>query len=304
MTAHDQPRFTARHLLALMLVSFLAWPQGAAAQGDFYDYCSILDEPPEVMWQLGGGYSFRTGNSAEGWKDMGVFELYGIGGLAFIETVQGGDFNIEVHADSRILQGFDGSTSGYPLNRLALFVEYTHRFDYGWGLRVDAAPGLYSDFQDLRGKDLSFPFGLSVVRAMHEELSFLIGASIYPGFKRAADPRLGFRWAPYGGETFRIDLMYPESLLTVEFQPGIGIHAGARFLPWPEYQLKKDDARDRLRFQENRVYAGFHAHAGEYGRWSVDIGYMFNREIHFRREEPGVRLDDTPYLGISYTSLF
>lgn len=303
MSYRKRPQIRTQSLISAFVPVFLAGALEVAAQG-FHDYCSILDQPPEVMWQVGGGYSFRSDNSAQGWKDTGVLEIYAIGGLAFIETAQGADFNLEVQADSRILQGFGGSTSGYPLNRLALFVEYSQRLDHGWGFRIDAAPGLYSDFQDLRGKDLALPFGFSIVHAVHDELSFLVGASVFPGFKRAVDPRLGFRWAPYGGEMLRIDLMYPESLLTLDFQPGLGVHVGARFMPWLEYQMKKDDPRDRLRFEENRVFAGFHAPTGEYGRWSVDIGYMFGREIHFRRDESGVSLDDTPYLGISYTSLF
>lgn len=286
------------------LVSLFAWSGGAWAQGNPYDYCCLLDQPPEIMWQLGGGYSFRAGNSAEGWKDTGVFEFYGVGGLAFVQSHFGADLNIEVHADSRVLQGFDGATSGYPLNRLALFLEYSQRLDYGWGFRLDASPGLYSDFQDLRSDDLAFPFGLSVIRAVHEELSFLLGVSVFPGFERVVDPRLGMRWAPQGGDVVRVDLFYPESLFTLNFQPGFGVHLGARFLPWLEYQLEEDDPRDRLNFVENRVYAGFHADTSDYGRWRIEVGYMFEREIKFRRAEPDVSLENAPYFGLSYTSLF
>lgn len=286
-------------LLALTLSGF---PSPAAAQDVGYSTCCIMDRPTDVLWQLGGGYAFPADNTAARWDDLGILEFRGVGSLAYVETESWADFNIEVQADTRILQGFDGTSSGYPLNRLNLFVEYSQRLEHGLGFKLDASPGLYSDLQDFGGDDLGFPLGFSAVAAMHEELSFLLGVSVFPGFERVADPRLGLRWAPVGGG-LRVDLFYPESLITAELTSGFGIHAGARFLPWLEYQLEEDDARDRLRFQENRVYGGLHFAVGEYGRLNLEGGLMFEREIEFKKAEPTVELDDAPFVGLTFTSL-
>ena len=275
---------------------------GAQGEPSPYYYCSILDEEPESIWDAQFGHVFAGSNDAPGWDDVGFFELKGSIGLWYHETNKGGDLDLRASTDTRILRGFDGTTSGYPLSIINLFLRWNQRFAYGYGLQVDLKPGLYSSLDGFSGDNWAFPFTVAGLRALNEDLSVLAGLSIYPSFDRVIDPKIGARWLP--SDDVSVDVFYPETKLKFQLSPVLSVHVGARFLNWLEFQMDDDDARDRLQLDESRLSVGVDVREGEYGKWTIDFGYYFDRTVDFEAGDAGVDIDDSFGISLGYTSLF
>ena len=270
-------------------------------QNPFY-YCTLLDQETETIWDVETAYVFEGSNDAPGWDDIGFIGLKASAGLLYFETQSGGDIDLRFSTDTRILQGFDGTSSGYPLSIINLDLRWDQRFVYGWGMQFELKPGLYSALVDFGGSNWAIPLGIAGVRALNEGLSVLLGLSVYPGFDRVVDPKIGLRWTP--SADVELDVFYPETRLAFQLTPGLSVHAGARFLSWLEYQMEEDDPRDRLQLDENRLILGVDLHNGDYGKWTVDLGYYFDRKIDFEKVEAGVDIDDSFGISIGYKSLF
>lgn len=270
--------------------------------GNPYYYCTILDQEIEAIWEVEAGYVFEGSNDAPGWDDIGFIELKASAGLLYFETESGGDVDLRFTTDNRILQGFDGTSSGYPLSIINLDLRWDQRFAYGWGMQFELKPGLYSSLDDFGGSNWAIPLSLSGVRALNEGLSVLLGLSVYPGFDRVLDPKVGLRWTP--SEDVELNVFYPETTLAFQLTPAFSVHAGARFLSWLEYQMEEEDPRDRLQLDENRLILGMGLHNGDYGKWTVDVGYYFDRTIDFEEVDQGVDIDDSFGITVGYKSLF
>ena len=279
---------------------------GGRADAQEYDspfyYCCILDKKTESIWDAEVGYVFEGSNDAEGWDDVGFIALKGSAGLAYFETEYGGDIDLRATTDTRILQGFDGTSSGYPLSIINLFLRWNQRFQYGYGLQFDFKPGLYSTLDGFGGGNWAFPFTAAGLRALNEQMTVVAGLSVYPSFDRVIDPKIGLRWVP--NDDVLVDLFYPETKVNFQLSPVVGVHIGARFLTWLEYQMDEDDERDRLQLDENRLSVGLDLRNSDYGKWTFGLGYYFDRTIDFEEAATGVDIDDSFGFHVGYTSLF
>ena len=214
------------------------------------------------------------------------------------EDESGGDLEVQAQWNTLVLQTSKNSDV-YSLTRLGAFLQWSQRFVEGYGLQVNATPGLYSALQsDVSGKDFSVPFGIVGIKAFSPDLALFAGVRVYPSFQQPVDPVLGFRWSD--PDDVVVQLGYPESRLEYSPFKDLRFITAARLWLWPDYSMG-DDVRERLRFQEGRAFGGVEWACTEYTVLSLKGGYLFDRKISFEFSSPDVHIDDAPFvmIGIS-----
>lgn len=264
------------------------------ASGPIEYWRPIMDEPQETFWDTRLGFVFPSKTSSTLWDDVSIIELSAWGSLMYWETTFGADFDIRGKWDSFILQGFDGTSSGYPLTAARISMQYSQRFENNYGLRLRAEPGLYTAFEGLGGEDFGVPFGILGTYDANEAVGGIFGINIYPGFDQVVDPEMGIRYVP--NEAFSLHAGYPETRLKFRPYEDAGLDIGMRFMLWPEFQMDENDARERIMYDESRLFGEFSWTRDRLSRWYVQLGYAFNREIDFEKAEGPIDVDDGFYI--------
>lgn len=241
-------------------------------------FCQILDRYDMPPWFAQAGYTAAAGVD-EG-DEIAVLRLQGGGGLAYARTGIG-DFDLTGRYRLDFLT--DDGGLGLPDHYGAVWLggSYILRRSDGYAGKLDIAPGLYTDFDDLSGDDVAFPFTVSLIRSVHEQLSVLAGLAVFPGFERSWDPRLGARWSPVSQLTF--DLMYPESRVTLYPQEGWEVYAGVGLDRTSQFALDEDDEREALLLEETRWSLGLSHPLGDGLRMTWEAGLVMNRRLEFAR---------------------
>jgi hypothetical protein len=289
-------------LIAVLALGVTSSLQAALEEGVADDYdCPLLDSPERARSYAGleAGYVFPAETSVATWEKMAVIEVGTWGGLIYAKNDWGGDFEVRAHGDSMILQNYDGLDSGYPLTSVRLFTQWSQRFVHGYGLQLDASPGLYSALESFTGDDFAVPFGFTAIKAFSEHTAVFAGLTAYPTFEQVVDPRLGLRLTSKDIVTF--DLAYPETKLVVGRQDGLRLVGGARMMLWPQYNMG-DDPREFLRYREARAYGGLSWGRSGSTEISLQGGYTFGRQLSFGDDSPDVDIEDAPFvkLGLTY----
>ncbi len=262
--------------------------------------CPIMDRQVPVYRDTRFGFTPAAETTAPGWDKVSVGEVGLWGDLIFWENDMGFDFLMQIKADTLVLQGFDGSDSGYPLSMIRGFFQFSQRFVDGYGLRLDAAPGLYSSLNSVGGDDFALPFGATFIKAFTPAVALQLGASVYPQFDQVVDPRVGLRFCP--GDGFLLDLAYPESALVISPTRWFHLLAGGQIRRWPEYYMGDDDARERLMYRDMRAYAGLAFDIGA-TRITFTGGPVLDREISFKNSADKVEMEDAIFGAISLSGL-
>jgi hypothetical protein len=252
----------------------------------------VLDAPHEAWAEAHLGYVFRADASHSDWDRVGFVEAGARGMLLYAENDHGTDIEVQVCADEVILQGFNGGWSFYGLTAIRLPIMVSQRFVGGYGLRVEAAPGLYAGGTSIGSGAWQVPFGVTGIYAPDAAWAVFAGLVIRPGYAHPVEPRLGVRWAPSG--VVRVDLGYPETLARVQVLERLRLGVGAEVRRGDEFSMG-DDERRRIRLREGRVFARGEWEWNATSRLTVDVGRTFWRRLDFAREAPGVRL--SPALG-------
>lgn len=256
--------------------------------------CPILDTPYRTLSGLSVGYAFDAPVDAPGWGDLSYYEVDGWVRFMDWENDLGADIEMRAQWNSIIIET-SSDTDGYPLTRAGIFMQWSQRFEDGWGMQVHATPGIYSGLETLEGDDFSVPAGLRIVKAFSPDSAIFAGGTVYPTFDQTFDPALGFLWAKR--DDVIVQLAYPESRLEVSPSSWFRLKAGARLWTWPDYNMG-DDERERLQFSEARVFGGFDWAVGELTVLSIEGGYLLEREISFDTGSEKLQIDDAPFVMI------
>lgn len=268
-----------RNFRCLYLVAAFAAPAVLAQSSA--PFCQILDGAEDQAWTAGLGYTAPSKIEAPDGGDVALWSLNGGGGLYYWRTGTG-DMDLSGAYDIWAIDGSGGIKLPDRVAALRLDFSFVKRDSNGSALQFDLYPGIYSDLEDVSLEDLYLPFQVLGIQAFNPQISGLIGVAIYPGFDRSFDPRFGIRYAPV--ESVRLDLMYPESRVT--FRPDIlELYAGVRHDAVNEFRLEENDPRDSFAFRETRMYVGAAWPLNDLLRFNVELGYAFNREVDFDRNE-------------------
>ena len=269
------------------------------AQGN-YPFCQILDRTDIPPWELHAGYVTREEVSEPGGDDLGIFEMKGRGGLAYYRTGYG-DFDITSQFDIFAFMGDGGIDLPDQVASLNLNGSYIRRNEQGQAMKLDVAPGIYSDIEDLSADDFFVPMTLSGIQALNPQISGLLGIAVYPGFEREFDPRFGIRWVP--SDSVAIDLMYPESKVTISPALGWDVYAGVKIHSFAQYQLEEDDEREALTYEETRFYVGLNQPYTDTVRIQYQIGIVSERSLDFVHQSDEMDVDDGYFLSIGLSGM-
>lgn len=279
----------------------------SAAEEDNMYWRPYLDQPMYSYWQASTGFVLPAKTNVPEWDDLGIWELSGWGYLYYQENELGGDLDIKAKVDMQVLNGFDGVSSGYPLTMARLSLRYAQRYIDGYGAQFIFEPGLYSGMEQFSGKDFAWPFGIIGTRALSPESAVQLGLNIYPGFDQVVDPVLGYRWTRGQidvGPVVTLDLGYPETRIEIRTTPAASFEAGIRIRNWPEYQMGKDDERERVSYDETRLWFGTGLALNEAVTLNLEVGYTLDRELAFEKAADPISIDDAGYFRIGLSGRF
>jgi len=304
---------THKGRVALILMIAVAAGCGAArGQDDSLEYkCPILDSPYRTANRayqgLEVGFLPASKTSAD-WGDVLQGEAGVWGEWFYWENEVGGDILVRGLLDATWLSGSPGEDAqggvedwiSRPLTMARVSVQWSQRFVEGFGLQMEAMPGLYTGFESLKSDDVAVPMRLQLIKAFSSEFAVFAGATVYPRFEQSVDPLLGV--ALLRRDWMSLTVAYPESRLVLGPPKGIRLAGGARFWRWQQYNLGDDD-REYIRLHDSRVYGGLEL--GRPGALEVVLhgGYAFNREIEFG-DDTTVEIDNAPYFRIGFNGLY
>ena len=275
----------------MYLLTMLA-ATGARAQGD-YAFCQILDRVDEPAWQAHGLYAFDADITQEGGDDLGFLNIRGGGGFGYWRSDYG-DLDLGGTYDALMFTSDGGLKLPDMVGALALKASFTFRNDDGQGLRLTAAPGLYSDLGEIAFDSLYVPFSVEGIQAFTPEVSGVLGLAFFPGFDQFLDPRFGIRWSV--SEYLLIDLQYPESRITVFPNVGWEMYLGIKSDQTAEWYL--DDDRGNLMMDEMRGYIGVSHPLTDQFRLMYQAGLIINREIEFEHGEQEFDVEDGMFFSV------
>ncbi|MCE9614655.1 MAG: hypothetical protein K8T26_10295 [Lentisphaerae bacterium] len=291
--------------VAVAVLTLVALQPTAFAQGDSYRKvegrdCCILDMPLERSSGLNLEYAFPAHTTAPGWEDLSSGTVSGWGRFGNWENESGADVDLQGLWDSMFLYTGGSDDDVYSLNMARLRLQWTQRFEQNYGFEASVSPGLYSSFDSFGGDDFSVPFGGRWVKPITPDFSIYAGANVYPTFDHVVDPCIGLRLANRDNVIF--DLGYPESRLVLAPHRRFRFTAGARATLWPEYNMG-DDARERLRYEEYRLYGALELGISPYTLLALQGGTVLQREISFEAGADDVEVDDGLFAGIGLTHI-
>ncbi len=254
--------------------------------------CPILDTPYRTLSGLEIGYIFTAPTDAPGWGEISVSEVDAWVRCLDIENDSGGEFEICGQMNVLTLQLTEGSEI-YPLMRAGFNFQWNQRFVNGFGMELNATPGLYSVVDQVDGESFSVPFGLTGIMAFSGDSAVYAGVNVYPNFQQTVDPVLGFRWSDRDDVVVQIG--YPET--RVEYSPSreFRLITGAQMALWPDYSMG-DDARERIQYSEGRGFGRVEFGVTEFTMLSIEGGYAFERTISFASSSDDVEVEGAPYV--------
>lgn len=267
------------------------------------NYRPHMDAQPTTFWDARIGLAAAAKTSVKSWDDLWVWDFTGNAEFWYYEHEQGGDFQIGAKWDSWVLNGFDGLSSGYPLVAARFYGRYSQRYQGGFGLNFLFEPGLYTALEQFSTDDLGFPAGIIAEKAFNPSASIQVGAMVYPGFDQTVDPVAGLRLTNAGHQgpgagAWTLDLGYPETKIAFKPDDLFTVRFGGRILAWPEFQMAEDDKRERIMYDETRVYGGVSYDITESLDISLEAGYLLGRELDFEKSAKAIDIDDTFFFRV------
>jgi len=209
-----------------------------------------------------------------------VFEVQGDWAFAYLWDILAGDIDASVRLRSFFFT--DSAELPLPDQVVSIGVDagWTWRYTNGIGLRLRAAPGIYSDLEGV-GMDVFYMPVSVVVGKAYEEVIFAFGGlELRPRFERVIMPILGMDWQL--NETLKLRLGLPESRLTCQLLPVWSVYAAAQ---WQSLTFTIDDAghwhREQMTIEDIRAYVGTKLAISDQLALTGDLGVVVDRHFEF-----------------------
>jgi hypothetical protein len=300
-----KPGLLARWKWIVLLAAAVAVGDAAAQNGGMEYNCPVLDSPYRTSVRTYRGFSLGylpPAESSTTWGEVLQAETSFGGELGFWENEVGGDLLLQGLLDAAWLSGDgpDESWTSRPLTIARFSLLGSQRFVEGWGLQVEAQPGLYTGFETLKSEDFGCPIRGQLIKALSADFALFAGVSYYPRFETMLDPVLGLAYLQR--EWFNLVLAYPETRVAFGPPKGIRLAGGAKMSRWPQYNLGDDD-REFVTLRDVRLYGGLEL--GQAGMAEIVLrgGYVFEREIEFG-DETQAEIEDAPFFQIGVNWLY
>jgi hypothetical protein len=158
-----------------------------------------------------------------------------------------------------------------------------------WLVRIEAEPGIYSDFRDVSSSDFNVPFIIGGSYIAGADLQWILGLSVDVNRRYPVIPAIGVRWS--FADRWVLDAVLPSPRLEYEWKKGWTLYAGADFKDGT-YRVSNtfgnahDDSHLNsaiVEYDEIRVGAGTSWKASKDFTLEVEGGYLPYREFDFHR---------------------
>jgi hypothetical protein len=178
-------------------------------------------------------------------------------------------------------------------------------------VRVEAQPGFYTDFQDLRTDDFNVPFLVGATYFVSKDFLCVLGLSVDLNRRPRVYPAAGARWriAP----KLVIDAILPDPQIDYELNRNVTLHVGAS-LKNGSYRVDRDFGKDRglprldnsiLDYTEIRAAAGLSWKVNRAVSVDLESGCVPYRKFDFSRADYKVTaFDVAPFAELTFSAKF
>jgi hypothetical protein len=177
------------------------------------------------------------------------------------------------------------------LQSTALIVGLDFSLGESWLVRVEAQPGLYSDFNDIDRGDINVPFQIGATYIASSSLQFVVALAVNFDHRWPVIPVVGLRWKIAGPLT--LNAILPNPRLEYEVRDGVTLFAGADVRSIT-YRVSEDFGDSHgvrrlndaiVEYDEVRVGAGISWKAAPGVTIEAEAGYLPYREFDFHRAD-------------------
>jgi len=276
-------RFITYGLIVSVLVGGAGGARGDARPGTAgagrrptFPYCQIVDRFPDPLH--GAELTAIPPGDIAGAKRVGLGEMRVWSEFAYFRTYRG---DIAFDAEGRFWwpTGDGGIHLPDSLAHLRLRGRWDLRGYNGLTYRLELEPGFYAEpsaFSD----GFSLPASLTAIQSFTDRFSGFVGLRLRPSDRRVLDPAAGLRLSPVDELIF--DLGYPDTRLWWRPSTDWAFLVGAQWNRLWEFEV--DDARERLRYRETRLYGAARTALDRLWHLEVRLGVVSGREIGFKGE--------------------
>ena len=113
------------------------------------------------------------------------------------------------------------------LQQASLVLGFDYQIADEWLLRVEAEPGIYSDFRDITWRDVDMPMVIGAAYLASPDLQWIFGLRIDARTQYPVLPAVGIRWK--FSEAWTLDLMAPKPRLEYDVNERLQLYTGAEF---------------------------------------------------------------------------
>jgi hypothetical protein len=172
-----------------------------------------------------------------------------------------------------------------------------------WLVRIEAQPGVYSDFDDLSRGDWNVPFIAGASYIASADLQWIIGIGVDFNRRYPVIPAVGVRW--HFSDQWTLNAVLPRPRLEYALNKELTAYVGAEIKD-ATYRVGEhsQSVRDLKRlnnavveYNEIRVGAGLAWKASSNFSFAIEGGYMPYREFNFHRADENFKTESGAAYG-------
>lgn len=287
-----------QQLLCASVLSTLAFDAVAEGPGSTY----------------GGAYSARFSYSAPADISRGTANL---GEMDAVEFSLRYSARFQVNESYSYSIGLDYERWGFglapglqvpnTLQGVSLVFGNRWKFADKWAVAVSARPGLYSDFDEITGDDVSVPVSVVFSYDVNPKLQLMFGANFQSGRDIPVLPAIGAVWKP--DDKWTVSLILPRPSVSYAFDDKLSVFAGGEltggaYTVGDNFGTRVGDPSlngERLTYREIRAGGGVRYDFSKKLRLEVEGGWVIDRRFVYDDRKLQFNGDGAPYvrLGLS-----
>ncbi len=276
-----------KKLWITLFISGFLMSQGVAQQPGHIrlPVCQILDYTSDPVSSV--GIEFVQSRGFTGYDDSGIISVDGAWKLAYFHDVLLGDIDLSLDMDGTLFLRSADLQLPDQLLALAADVGWTWRYINGTALQLRAAPGIYSDIEELNFRSMAMPVSAAGIMTVAPELSAIAGVEVRAGFERWLMPIFGAVWQP--ANWLRIEATVPEARLECLWS-----HLWSSHVSWEwesaTYRIREkgDYDRKKITLDSYRTAAGVTYAVSDSLHVTGEIGKRTERSVEFKHAPVGM----------------
>ncbi len=267
-----------------------------------------IAQETNLSYSYVGGSDFKQGNAKKGDVSESNTDLKYVvspeirDGLLFRAGVEWERYSFGLYNDAHLPN---------TLQSTNLIVGFDIQLADQWLMRVDAAPGIYSDFVDLSSRDINVPIIIGASYLVNKDLQWVVGMSIDIWREFPVLPGVGVRWQ--FADQWVLNAILPNPRLEYQLTKTATLFVGGE-LKGGTYMVNGDFGRSHgeyklnqtvLTYSEIRTGAGVSWKPIPFLTVEASGGVVPYREYDFNRADFRIHSDDVaPYAEIGISGNF